>query len=75
MLAMMPNEVQVTVRLPADIARRATELAERLKDYRDFQAFRMTRAAVFRLAMIQGLEHLEAKYPSDVSEDTDERNS
>lgn len=58
----MSNETQVSVRLPADVPQRAEDLAELLSGLPEFQAFRMTRAAVLRMAMIEGLAALEERY-------------
>lgn len=61
----MTNEVQVSIRLAADVPERAEELARRLAKRAEFRAFRMTRAAVLRLALLEGLELLEEKYPDE----------
>lgn len=63
-MTVMANEVQVSIRLPADVPKRAEELARRLAERPEYRAFRMTRAAVLRIALLQGLEQLEKQNPA-----------
>jgi hypothetical protein len=64
MITTMTNEVQVTIRVPADVLERAEELARKLAtEVPEYRAFRTTRATVLRLAMLSGLEVLEKRYP------------
>mgnify|MGYP001273945540 CR=1 FL=1 len=58
----MPNETQVALRLPADAVRRAAALAEKMARAPELRAWRLTRSAVLRLALLRGIESLEAEY-------------
>jgi hypothetical protein len=60
--ATMPHEIQVSVRLPGDVPDRAEALAEAIANLPEFRAFRITRAAVLRMAMLEGLQAMEARY-------------
>ena len=56
------NEIQIAIRVPGDVQERADALCERLRDHPDFRLWRVTRSAVLRLALIKGLEALEAEH-------------
>lgn len=56
------KEQQISIRLEPDLAERAEALSNALGSRPEFRAFRMTRAAVLRMAMLEGLATLEAKY-------------
>jgi len=60
--ATMTNEFQIGVRVPADVNDRADALADAMRDLPEFAAFRMTRSAVFRMALLDGLAALERKH-------------
>ena len=53
-----------TLRIPPEITARADALIPRLQGDLTLRAMgRISRSAVFRLALLRGLEVLEAKYP------------
>jgi hypothetical protein len=56
------KEQQISIRLEPDISERAEAISAALGGRPEFRAFRMTRAAVLRMAMLEGLAALEAKY-------------
>ena len=58
----MPHEEQVSIRLPSDLVKRAEKLVPRLEKETEFAAWRISRAAVLRLAVARGLEALEEQY-------------
>ena len=49
----------VTIRLPAELLARVEALAPELQKYGNLRAVNVTRAAVLRLALLEGLEVLE----------------
>ena len=55
------NEIPTSLRLPADVLERADELIGRLEDMPEFKLARPTRTSILRLALLLGLEQLEAK--------------
>lgn len=55
----MPNEVQVSLRLPSDLVERAEVLVERLRKEPDNVILGVTRADVLRLALARGIVALE----------------
>lgn len=57
---MPANEEQVSIRLPPALLERADKLTRKLSADPAHAAFRVTRAAVLRLALIRGIEALEA---------------
>lgn len=60
-LARVAKDQQISVRLDGGIGERAEALAESLAELPEFQAFRLTRATVLRMAMIEGLAVLEQR--------------
>jgi len=59
----MTNEEQVSIRLPAGFLERVGKLARRLaKDPTHSTPFRVTRAAALRMALLRGVEALEADF-------------
>jgi predicted transcriptional regulator len=58
----MTNEATLTMRLPADLVRRVDALEERLQGSPEATVWRLSRSSVVRLALVAGLEALEAKY-------------
>ena len=71
--AEMAHETQVSVRLPADVPDRAEALAAALADHPDFRAFRMSRSAVLRRAMLEGLRVLEERHAASEPADAPKR--
>ena len=61
---MATHDVAISLRLPADVAERAEALVEPLSQERLLLAAGrgLTRASVLRLAVLEGLDALEAKY-------------
>ncbi len=57
----MANEIQTAIRLPKDTVVRAGRLAKILATKPKYAAFRMSRSAVLRLALLRGLAALEAE--------------
>ena len=57
----MANDTQVAIRLPRDAVTRAGKLAKALAGRPAFAAWRMTPSAVLRLAILRGLDQLEAE--------------
>jgi hypothetical protein len=58
----MTNEEQVSIRVPRGFLERVEKLARRLaKDPRHSTAYRVTRASTLRLALLRGVEALEAE--------------
>lgn len=55
----MPNEVQVSLRLPSDLIERAEALVDRLRKEPDNVILGVTRADVLRLALARGIVALE----------------
>ena len=55
----MPNEVQVSLRLPSDLIERAEALVENLRKEPDNVILGLTRADVLRLALARGIGALE----------------
>ncbi len=53
---------QISIRLEPELSARAEKLAEALAARSEFKAFRMTKAAALRMAMLEGLSVLERKY-------------
>ena len=58
-LARVANDQQVALRLPREALVRADRLAKQLSGRSEFAAFRVTRSAVLRLAVLNGLAQLE----------------
>jgi hypothetical protein len=56
------NEKAITLRLPADLLERADELVPIVAAYEDFQAMRVSRSTVLRLALLRGLAALEHEF-------------
>ncbi len=55
------SEVQVSLRLPKDLIERAEALAPLIAALPEYQALRISRATVIRLALLEGLDALEAR--------------
>lgn len=55
-------DLVVGVRLGRDVIRRADALIPRLKHHADLKAVRASRALIIRLAVLRGLDALEAEY-------------
>lgn len=58
----MSNEVQISLRMPKDVIKRADRLLPRLQQVPEFSAGRQSRAAVLRLALLRGLDELERRH-------------
>lgn len=58
----MPSDRQITFRLPSELLDRADAMVEVLAAEPEFQAYRMSRGVVLRLALHRGLESLEAEF-------------
>lgn len=56
------KEQQISIRLEPDVASRAEGLVAKLTTLPEFRPFRLTRAAVLRMAMLEGLAALERRY-------------
>jgi hypothetical protein len=56
---------QVALRVDPATLDRAAALADRMAQRADLRAFRLSRAAVLRLALLRGLDALEAENPDD----------
>jgi len=66
----MPNDVQVTLRLPSDLVDRVDALLPALNRHPELLAFgRVSRSAVVRLALADGLRRLEARVAAADSEE------
>ena len=61
---LMPNEVQVSLRLPATLAERIDGLIALAQSDPDLAWGRVTRSAVLRLALLRGVQALEDHYGS-----------
>jgi predicted DNA-binding protein len=57
----MVHDTQVAIRLPREVVERARKLSKALAGRPDFAAWRMTPSAVMRLALLRGLDTLEAE--------------
>jgi predicted DNA-binding protein len=57
----MANDTQVAIRLPREAVARAGRLSKRLAGLPAYAAWRLTPAGVMRLAMLKGLDALEAE--------------
>jgi hypothetical protein len=57
----MANDMQVAIRIPRAAASRAARMSKVLAGRPDYAAFRMTPSAVMRLALLRGLDLLEAE--------------
>jgi len=57
----MENGTQVAIRLPREAVARADRLVKVLSGRPAFAAWRMTTSAVMRLALLRGLDLLEAE--------------
>lgn len=58
----MAKDEQISIRLEKDVADRAEKLAQIMASRPEYKAFRMTRAAVLRMAMIEGIAALESRF-------------
>ncbi len=58
----MPNEVQLTLRLPADLVERVDELVPVIDRHPELMAYgRISRAGIMRLALADGIRRLERR--------------
>jgi hypothetical protein len=57
----MTNDMQVAIRLPGEAVSRAGRLSKILAGRPAYAAWRMTPSAVMRLALLKGLDLLEAE--------------
>ena len=63
----MPNDI--AVKLPAELVERADALVPVFKEVPEMRVWsRVTRTAVIRLALLRGLESLEAEFVADQAE-------
>jgi len=58
----MPTEKQVSIRLPESALARAEALVDVLAALPEYQAFRVERAVVLRIAVLRGLAELEREH-------------
>lgn len=58
----MANDLQVSIRINPAVAERAEALVSALSRLSTYQAFRMERATVFKIALLRGLEELEREH-------------
>jgi len=58
---------QISIRLEPELGERADALANALASRPEFKAFRMTRAAALRMAMLEGLAVLEQRYAAELA--------
>jgi hypothetical protein len=58
----MTNDQQLSIRLEQGVADRAEALLIEMADLPAFRALRLSRAAVLRMAMLEGLQVLEKRY-------------
>lgn len=58
----MTNDEQVTVRVPGGTWDRAETIAAALADRPEFRAMRLSRSTILRMALLEGLDALEARY-------------
>jgi len=56
------NEKAITLRLPADLLEQADALVPTIQAHGDFQAVRVTRSTVIRLAMMRGIAALTEEF-------------
>lgn len=56
------NETQVSIRVPNDLVKRAEKLVPRLSKDPEYSTWRISRAAVLRLAVARGLDALEEQF-------------
>ena len=56
------NEKTITLRLPADLLEKADALVPIVGAYEDFQAVRVSRSTVIRLALMRGLDALADEF-------------
>ena len=62
------KEQQISIRLEPDVAERAESLVAKMTTRPEFRPFRLTRASVLRMAMLEGLEVLEQRYGDAASD-------
>lgn len=58
---------QISIRMEPELAERAERLADQLAVRPEFRAFRLTRASVLRMAMLEGLDEMERRILPDGS--------
>ena len=58
----MANDVQISMRLPRELVERAEALVALVAQDPTYAGWRVTKAAVLRLALIEGVERLEERY-------------
>jgi len=56
------NESTITLRLPTELLEQADALVSTIQGYQDFQAVRVTRSTVIRLALMRGIEVLAGEF-------------
>lgn len=64
----MPNEVQVSIRLPRELVARADTIASTMSKLAEYEMIGVTKATVLRLAIVRGLQVLEGQYSKTKSE-------
>ena len=58
---MAPNDVQFSVRVPEDLVKRLDKMEARMAKDPEWAAFRVSRQAVLRAALMRGLDVMEAE--------------
>jgi hypothetical protein len=58
----MANDVQISMRLPRDLVDLAEALVPAVAQDPTYSTWRVTKAAVLRLALVEGLERLDQRY-------------
>jgi hypothetical protein len=58
----MANEIQISMRLPRDLVERVEALVPLIAQDPTYSTWRVTKAAVLRLALVEGLKGLEEQY-------------
>lgn len=58
----MVNEMQLSVRLPEDLLKRLEKMETKMAKNPELAAFRVSRQSVLRLALMRGLDVLEAEH-------------
>ena len=58
------HDKQVVLRIASDLLERADNIAKAIGTRPEFSQVRLSQAAVLRMAIAEGLEALEARYPA-----------